>query len=114
MRVLSDPVLATTASGAVSQCPCCNGFAVAFGDTQVTLQPDQLRALCVTVRELEGEADRPGACWGWRLRTRTAHEDIAFHLDAAAAAELADLLGAAVAALDLDALLADVLQTDPA
>lgn len=114
MHVLSDPVLATSASGAVAQCACCDGFALAFGDTQVTLRADQLRALCATVREVQGEAGRPGACWGWRLRARTAREDVAFHLDADDAAELADLLGAAVAALDLDALLADVLQTDPA
>ncbi len=114
MRVLSDPVLAATARGTVAQCACCAGFAVAFDDVQVTLQPDQLRALCATVREIQGEADRPGACWGWRVRTRTAREDATFHLGTAAAAELADLLGAAVAALDLDALLASVLQTDPA
>lgn len=113
MRVLSDPVLAATASGTVAQCACCNGLAVAFGDTRVTLQPDQLRALCATVREVEGEADRPGACWGWRLRTQTAREEATFHLTIDTAAELAELLGAAVAALDLDALLTDVLAVDP-
>ena len=102
VRVLSDPILAETAHGAVAACPCCGLPVVHFGDARVTVTPDQLRAMRRTVRAVRAELARTGACGGWALRARTA----------ARADEMAGLLEAAAVALDLDALLADVLASD--
>ena len=112
VRVLSDPILAETAHGAVAACPCCGLPVVHFGDARVTVTPDQLRAMRRTVRAVRAELARTGACGGWALRARTEREDAVFRLTAARADEMAGLLEAAAVALDLDALLADVLASD--
>ncbi|MEO0558738.1 MAG: hypothetical protein AAF170_11215 [Bacteroidota bacterium] len=79
----------------------------------MTLKPRQLRAMLATVRQVCEEVDRPGVCWGWSLRARTAHEDVTFELTPDDTVELAGLLEAAAVALDLDALLVDVFASDP-
>ncbi|MEM6327541.1 MAG: hypothetical protein AAF791_10525 [Bacteroidota bacterium] len=113
IRILSDPILAESDGGTVAVCPCCGNPILQFGDSRVTLQPHQLRAMLATVREVAGAAEQHGACWGWSLRARTRSEDVTFRLLSSEAADLENLLEAAAAALDLDALLYDVLTEDP-
>lgn len=113
MRVLSDPLLAQSVCGDIVLCSCCDRPVVRFGEARVTLEPEQLRQMLAAVREVSDAAGRPGACWGWALRTRTPHEDVTFWLTPDSAAELAGLLEAASAVLHLDAMLADVLEGEP-
>lgn len=62
-----------------------------------------------TVGAVRAEAERPGVAWSWLLRADTARQSAALPLDAEGARALGDLLDEAVALLDLDRLLLDVL-----
>ncbi|MEM1117875.1 MAG: hypothetical protein AAF845_09705 [Bacteroidota bacterium] len=113
VRILTDPILAESSNGAVAVCPCCGYPVVWFGDARVTLRPRQLRAMLATVREVSEASDQPGAAWGWRLRAKTDREDVVFDLTPDETVELEAMLSEAASALELDALLADVLAGDP-
>jgi len=105
-----DPRLAESAQGAVSRCPCCGDLDLQFGDVGVTLSAAQLRQMRRTLAAVRSQEDAP---WGWALRAETARESTVFRLVGDDAAELAGLLDAAVAVLDLDALLLDTLGPRP-
>ncbi|MEL6613956.1 MAG: hypothetical protein AAFQ53_17815 [Bacteroidota bacterium] len=68
--------------------------------------------MLATVREVADAADQPTACWGWSLRAQTRFEDVTFRLSPDETSDMADLLEAAAVALELDALLYDVLTED--
>lgn len=111
---LSDAVLAETRRGAVSRCPCCGDLDLRFDDVTLTLSPDQLRRMGATVQAVRAEAGRPGRAWGWALRAETQRESAVFTLRSGGdALALGDLLDAAVAVLDLDALLVGSLGPRP-
>ncbi len=106
---LHDPRLAESDRGVVSRCPCCGDLDLRFGDVGVTLSAAQLRQMRRTLAAVR-EEDVP---WGWALRAETARESAVFRLVGDDARELAGLLDAAVAVLDLDALLLDTLGPRP-
>ncbi|MEM1041053.1 MAG: hypothetical protein AAGI91_00340 [Bacteroidota bacterium] len=110
---LADPVLARCTAGYVRRCPCCSGFELRFDGTTITLSAAQLRQLRSTLSAVCSEAGRPGACWGWTLRVRTSSQQASFLLWTAEAEALGVLLDEALATLDLDTLLVDVLGPRP-
>ncbi|MEM1055705.1 MAG: hypothetical protein AAGI52_09260 [Bacteroidota bacterium] len=112
IRILSDPILSESDGGSVTICPCCGLPILHFGDARVTLLPEQVHLMLATVREVVGAAEQPTACWGWNLRAKTRFEDVTFHLSPDETTEMADLLEGAAVAIDLDALLYDVLTDD--
>lgn len=105
--------MARTDRGSVSRCPCCGDFDLRFDGVGVTLSPTQLRRMRRTLAAVCAEAERLAAPWGWALRTETQRQAVVFHLVGDDADALGDLLDAAVAALDLDALLLDTLGPRP-
>lgn len=111
---LSSPLLAETPRGAVRRCPCCGDLDLRFDGVALVLGPDDLRRMRATVGAVCAEAERPGAVWGWALRAATARQEAVFALTGDGAHALGALLDAAVAALDLDALLLDALGPRPA
>lgn len=111
---LSNSLLARTPWGAVQRCPCCGNLDVRFDGVALTLAPDDLRRMRATVIAMQAEAAQPGVVWNWLLRADTPRQSAALPLDADGVSALADLLDEAVAALDLDAFLLDVLGPRPA
>ena len=111
---LSDPRIALSPRGSVVRCPCCDGLALRFDGVGVTLTPSHLRRMRAAVHAVCDESERRRSPWGWALRARTDRESAVFSLSADDADALADLLDAAVAVLDLDALLLDTLGPRPA
>ena len=105
-----DPRLAASDRGVVSRCPCCGELDLEFDGVCVTLTGGQLRQMRRTLAAVRAETSAP---WGWALRAETARETAVFRLIGDDASELAGLLDAAVAVLDLDALLLDALGPRP-
>lgn len=109
---LHDPQIARTDRGAVTRCPCCGDLDLRFDGVDVTLTAPQLRRMHRTVATVR--TDAADAPWGWALRAETDRQTAVFRLVGDDTDALADLLDAAVAVLDLDALLLDALGPRPA
>lgn len=107
---LSDLRLAQSDRGVVARCPCCDDLDLEFDGVGVTLSSAQLRQMRRTLAAVQAEKD---ARWGWALRTETTRESAVFRLVGDDAEDLAGLLDAAVAVLDLDALLLNALAPRP-
>ena len=102
----SDPYLFTTPHGSVFRCPCCGDYEVRFRGAVASVNRLELGELYETVEAARDAADAP---FGWQLRARTARQTTTLALRNDDVAELADLLGGAVAMLALDALLTETL-----
>lgn len=99
-NALSDPLFETP-NGIVRRCPCCAELEVRFHDETLSLTQGQL----VRLHETACAAAQAGPLWGWRLRARTARQDVSLTLWGDDAAELEALLEGALAMLDLSRLL---------
>ena len=105
LSVLDSTTFASTDAGCVYRCPCCGDPTLRFGDREVTLTRPELRAMARTATKL---AERPvgeGGRGARGLRARTARQDVTFVLDRSKALELAELLHAAAAMVELDGML---------
>lgn len=112
-HALSDDALAATDRGDVRRCPCCGDLDLRFDDVTLTLSAADLRRMRATVSGVRAQTGRSGACWGWALRAQTHRQSAVFELHGDDAHALGDLLDAAVAVLDLDALLLNALGPRP-
>lgn len=109
---LHDAPLAASDRGGVERCPCCGDLDLRFDGVGVTLTPGQLRQMQRTLVAVRAGGGTP---WGWALRAETARETAVFRLPGVDDADaLGELLDAAVAVLDLDALLLGTLGPRPA
>lgn len=95
-------------------CPFRGDLDVRFDGVALTHTPDALRRMRATFGAVRDETAQPGVVWGWLLRADTQRQSAALPLDADGVSALRELLEEAVAVLDLDAILLDVLGPHPA
>ncbi|MEM0961939.1 MAG: hypothetical protein AAGK21_05270 [Bacteroidota bacterium] len=105
----ADPTLATCDRGSVRRCRCCDRISLTFNETTVSMQRKDLARMRETIDAVCDAAGRPGAVWGWALRTETAGQRVVFELWGDDAEMLSTLLAQAETMLDLDTMLVDAI-----
>lgn len=111
MSARMDGPLFETPHGAVLRCTCCGHLEITFMGGTLRIPPEDFATVAETVADTWNEIEgAETSAHKWTLRAETARGPVSVTFSPDEMAELHDLLHGAAAMLELDDLLAEVLQ----